>query len=51
MKEFFDIVAKWDHFGQGLFFLISLSMLFGAIVGVARYLAIMIQGWPPPGIN
>lgn len=48
MKEFFDIASKWDHFGQGLFFLIVIMSAISAFAFIFKMLAVMVRGWPPP---
>lgn len=47
MKEFFDIISKWEPFGQGLFFVIVICSLLGSVNYIFKMLAIVIRGWPP----
>ena len=49
MEPFWNMVSKWDHFGQGLFFILLAGGFFGMVTGVFRYLAVMFRGWPPAG--
>lgn len=47
MEPFWNIMAKWDEFGQGLFLLLLAGGFFGMVFFVFYYLAVMIRGWPP----
>jgi hypothetical protein len=47
MQEFWSIAAKWDHFGQGLFFLIVLAGLFVLFQQTVFYATVWLRGWPP----
>ena len=46
------IIEKWEPIDQGIFFLIILIILSGAVsfvLAVIRYLVIMVRGWPQGG--
>ncbi len=47
MKEFMDIISRWDHFGQGVFFLIVISAVLCSVNYMFKMLAVVVRGWPP----
>jgi hypothetical protein len=49
MEQFLSIVAKWDHFGQGIFFLIALGAILAFLHQCVFYATVWMRGWPSPG--
>lgn len=47
MNQLLDIIGRWDHFGQAIFFLIVLGMLASMVGSVFKYIAVCFRGWPP----
>lgn len=47
MEDFWRIVSGWPPLGQGFFLLVVISMLVGAIRGLAYYCLVLVRGWPP----
>ena len=47
MTQILEMIAKWDHVGQGVFFLLVLGSIVGCITGICHYVAIWVRGWPP----
>ncbi len=47
MSRFWDIVQSWnDGIGQGIFFLIVISLSYTLIERLFYYLTVMLRGWP-----
>lgn len=49
MEILLDIMRNWPPIGQGLFLLILALFTYGGVVGVLKYMAVMVRGWPPQG--
>lgn len=49
MEQFLSIVSKWDHFGQGIFFLIALAAVLTCLHQCVFYTTVWFRGWPAPG--
>lgn len=47
MDKILDIISKWDHVGQGFFFLVVLGMGVGLIKLVFDGLVILCRGHAP----
>jgi hypothetical protein len=47
MDPFWEIVKTWDKLGQGVFFLILASAVFGTIATLGYYITVCFRGWPP----
>ena len=46
MSQFWEIISKWEPFGQGIFFLSIFWAFCQAMVYTSKYIAVAIKGWP-----
>lgn len=51
MDKLLDIIAKWDHFGQGLFLFLIVCLVIGGIVKLCKLGVVLFRGWPPIGTD
>lgn len=49
MNRVFDMMAGWPPLFQGAFLLLFVLLTYGGVVGVLKYMAVMVRGWPPQG--
>ena len=49
MEGLWEIMAGWTPFGQAVFLLLVLGAVLGTVERCARYLAVMMRGWPDSG--
>jgi len=46
MEHFWDIISKWEPLGQGVFFLIIVSVLVLLVKTAFFYVSVLLRGWP-----
>ena len=46
MDKILDIISKWDHVGQGFFFLCVIGIIVGGIISLMKGLIILMRGYP-----
>jgi len=51
MDKLLDIIAKWDHFGQGLFLFLIFCAVLASINFAVKMLVVLFRGWPPPEVE
>lgn len=48
MDKVLDMISKWDHVGQGFFFLLCLGIVAATIKGIVDGIVILARGYKPP---
>lgn len=51
MNVILEIISNWHPIGQGLFFLILLSLIFVFLHRAMFFLTVLIRGWPPEHVT
>ena len=46
MDKILDMIAKWEPFGQGIFFIIVVCCLLTTINYAVKMLVVLFRGWP-----
>lgn len=46
-EKILEMIAKWEPFGQGVFFVFLVLVALSVVLMVARYAVVLFRGWPP----
>lgn len=51
MTAILEMIAGWNPFGQAVFFLILLGLIFVFLHRAMFFVTVLVRGWPPENVT